>query len=99
MQIRFMLSSHYVSVVSGDIDDCLVTLVNQGHFTPLPEALCWAILELTSCGQHAVMDSIRSCLSHSFPNMERPPSQQVYDTLAKLTADKKVISKAREPIE
>ncbi|KAK6621096.1 hypothetical protein RUM43_011402 [Polyplax serrata] len=77
-------------IACSDIDDCLVSLINQGQFTPLPEALCWVILELTSSGQHAVLESIRNCLHLSFPDIEKPSSQVVYDTLAKLMSDKKI---------
>lgn len=76
--------------VAGDVEDCLVEPINQGQFTPLPEALCWIILDMTASGQAAVMESICSTLEIAFPDIQKPSEQLVYDTLAKLTAEKKV---------
>ncbi|PSN50135.1 hypothetical protein C0J52_15093 [Blattella germanica] len=61
----------------------------QGQFTPLPEALCWVILDLTSSGQAAVLERIRSALQVAFPDIQRPSQEIVYDALAKLMADRK----------
>ncbi|XP_003399595.1 storkhead-box protein 2 isoform X2 [Bombus terrestris] len=74
----------------GDIDDCLVAPVAQGQFTPLPEALCWAILELTSQRQAATLDTLRSALRNAFPAMQRPSRELVYDALAKLMQERKI---------
>ncbi|XP_033210626.1 uncharacterized protein LOC117168857 isoform X2 [Belonocnema kinseyi] len=74
----------------GDIDDCLVAPVTQGQFTPLPEALCWAILELTSQRQAATLDTLRSALKNAFPAMQRPGRELVYDALAKLMQERKI---------
>lgn len=76
--------------VSGDIEDCLVAPVAQGQFTPLPEALCWAILELTSQRQAATLDTLRSALRNAFPAMQRPSRELVYDALAKLMQERKI---------
>jgi hypothetical protein len=78
----------------GDVEDCLVQPLPQGQFTPLPEALCWVILDLTSSGQAAVLERIRSALQVAFPDIQRPSQEIVYDALAKLTIERKV-SKAR----
>lgn len=75
---------------SGDIEDCLVAPVSQGQFTPLPEALCWAILELTSQRQAATLDTLRSALKNAFPAMQRPSRELVYDALAKLMQERKI---------
>lgn len=75
---------------AGDIDDCLVAPVAQGQFTPLPEALCWAILELTSQRQAATLDTLRSALRNAFPAMQRPSRELVYDALAKLMQERKI---------
>ncbi|KYN34348.1 Storkhead-box protein 1 [Trachymyrmex septentrionalis] len=74
----------------GDIEDCLVAPVSQGQFTPLPEALCWAILELTSQRQAATLDTLRSALRNAFPAMQRPSRELVYDALAKLMQERKI---------
>ncbi|XP_076643487.1 stork-head domain-containing protein knockout isoform X1 [Halictus rubicundus] len=74
----------------GDIEDCLVAPVAQGQFTPLPEALCWAILELTSQRQAATLDTLRSALRNAFPAMQRPNRELVYDALAKLMQERKI---------
>lgn len=75
---------------AGDIEDCLVAPVSQGQFTPLPEALCWAILELTSQRQAATLDTLRSALRNAFPAMQRPSRELVYDALAKLMQERKI---------
>lgn len=48
---------------AGDIDDCIVTPTVQGQFTPLPEALCDVIMDLTSQGQSATIENVRVKLS------------------------------------
>jgi hypothetical protein len=75
---------------AGDVEDCLVQPLPQGQFTPLPEALCWVILDLTSSGQAAVLERIRSALQVAFPDIQRPSQEIVYDALAKLTTERKV---------
>ncbi|KAG8338522.1 Storkhead box 1 [Homalodisca vitripennis] len=79
----------------GDVEDCLIQPISQGQFTPLPEALCWVILDLTSSGQVAVLDTIRAALQVAFPEMERPSKELVYDTLAKLMTDRKLYQTSR----
>ncbi|KAF3428452.1 hypothetical protein E2986_08870 [Frieseomelitta varia] len=74
----------------SDIEDCLVAPVAQGQFTPLSEALCWAILELTSQRQAATLDTLRSALKNAFPAMQRPSRELVYDALAKLMQERKI---------
>lgn len=64
--------------------------MSQGQFTPLPEALCWAILELTSQRQAATLDTLRSALRNAFPTMQRPNRELVYDALAKLMQERKI---------
>lgn len=82
--------NNYVIAVVGDVEDCLVQPLPQGQFTPLPEALCWVILDLTSSGQAAVLERIRAALHVAFPDIQRPSQEMVYDALAKLTAERKV---------
>lgn len=50
-------------VSTGDIDDCIVSPTVQGQFTPLPEALCDIIMDLTSQGHSATIENIRVKLS------------------------------------
>lgn len=82
-------------MIPGDIEDCLVAPVAQGQFTPLPEALCWAILELTSQRQAATLDTLRSALKNAFPAMQRPSRDLVYDALAKLMQERKIYHTAQ----
>ncbi|XP_063219892.1 uncharacterized protein LOC134529583 [Bacillus rossius redtenbacheri] len=82
--------TNFIILIVGDISDCVVEPLPQGHFTPLPEALCWVILELTSAGQSAVLPEIFSALQSSFPDMEVPSNEVVYDVLAQLMAEEKV---------
>ena len=82
-------------IFPGDIEDCVVAPVAQGQFTPLPEALCWAILELTSQRQAATLDTLRAALRNAFPAMQRPNRDLVYDALAKLMQERKIYHTAQ----
>ncbi|CAD0198032.1 unnamed protein product [Chrysodeixis includens] len=79
----------------GDIEDCIVTPAYQGQFTPLPEALCDCIMDLTSQGQSATLESIRTSLSAKFPSMQTPSQEVVYDTLAQLMQERKIYQTSR----
>ncbi|XP_013177999.1 PREDICTED: probable serine/threonine-protein kinase ndrD [Papilio xuthus] len=79
----------------GDIEDCIVTPAYQGQFTPLPEALCDCIMDLTSQGQSATLESIRTSLSVKFPSMQTPDASVVYDTLAQLMQERKIYQTSR----
>lgn len=59
----FTFLLHRAGNKTGDIDDCIVTPTVQGQFTPLPEALCDVIMDLTSQGQSATIENIRVKLS------------------------------------
>ena len=76
--------------VSGDVEECIVSKVQQGGFTPLPEAVCWVVLQLGASGQSAVLENIRTALSSSFPSIQQPSSHLLYDILADLMASNKV---------
>lgn len=52
--------------LKGDIDDCIITPTVQGQFTPLPEALCDVIMDLTSQGHSATIENMRVNLSIRF---------------------------------
>ncbi|XP_037904538.1 uncharacterized protein LOC119647592 isoform X2 [Hermetia illucens] len=80
----------YVISSVGDIDDCIVTPTVQGQFTPLPEALCDVIMDLTAQGQSATIENIRAQLSVRFPHMTTPVTEVIYDTLAQLMKEKKI---------
>ncbi|XP_032510984.2 M-phase inducer phosphatase [Danaus plexippus] len=79
----------------GDIEDCIVTPTYQGQFTPLPEALCDCIMDLTTQGQSATLESIRTSLSSKFPSMQTPSQEVVYDTLAQLMQERKIYQTSR----
>ncbi|XP_050541618.1 storkhead-box protein 1 [Daktulosphaira vitifoliae] len=80
----------YVITKVGDVEDCVVEDLNQGQFTPLSEALCLVILELTSANQNATIDTIRSALSIFFSNIQPPSEQIIYDAMVNLMSDNKV---------
>lgn len=82
-------------VFIGDIEDCLMTPISQGHFTPLPEAVCEVVLQLTSQGRPAVLESIRRCLAEAFPHIQPPAERVLYDTLSQLTTERKIYQTAR----
>lgn len=62
----------------------------QGQFTPLPEALCDVIMDMTADGQSATIDNIRSKLEVRFPHMTAPSTSVVYDTLVQLMQEQKI---------
>lgn len=75
----------------GDVEDCVVEDLNQGQFTPLSEALCLVILELTSANQNATIDTVRSALKIFFSNIQPPSEHIIYDAMVSLMTDNKVI--------
>lgn len=86
---------NYQIALLGDVEDCTVSQVRQTSFTPLPDAVCWVILQLSAASQNAVLDSIQSSLSSTFPEMEQPSRHILYDTLADLMADNKIYQTAQ----
>lgn len=76
----------------GDIEDCVVEDLNQGQFTPLSEALCLVILELTSANQNATIDTVRSALKILFSNIQPPAEHVVYDAIVNLMSENKVLA-------
>ncbi|KAF4531575.1 hypothetical protein B566_EDAN016084 [Ephemera danica] len=82
-------------ILHWDVEECLVQSLPQSQFTPLPEALCWVVLELTSAGQPASLDAVRAALQRSFPVSEPPSEHTVYDALAKLMQERKVYHTSR----
>lgn len=74
----------------GDIEDCIVTPTVQGQFTPLPEALCDVIMDLTAEGQSATIENIRIKLGIRFPHMATPVTEVIYDSLAQCMQERKI---------
>ncbi|XP_055382582.1 uncharacterized protein LOC129612823 [Condylostylus longicornis] len=85
----------YVISSVGDIDDCIVTPTMQGQFTPLPEALCDVIMNLTTKGQSATIENLRINLGIQFPHMTTPGIEVIYDTLAQLMQEAKIYQTAK----
>lgn len=79
----------------GDIDDCIVTPIQQTQFTPLTEAICDVIMDLTSHGQSATLDTIKKILASRFPHMQQPSNDIVYDTLVQLQQERKIYQTAK----
>jgi len=67
-----------------------VTPTVQGQFTPLPEALCDVIMDLTAEGQSATIEHVRSKLGSRFPHMTTPATEVIYDSLAQLMQEQKI---------
>uniref|UniRef100_A0A8D8JB78 Storkhead-box protein 1 n=1 Tax=Culex pipiens TaxID=7175 RepID=A0A8D8JB78_CULPI len=80
----------YLICSVGDIDDCIVTPIVQTQFTPLTEALCDVIMELTSQGQSATVEHIRTRLRSRFTHMQQPSVEVIYDTLVQLMQEIKI---------
>lgn len=85
----------FVSSLVGDIDDCIVTPTVQGQFTPLPEALCDVIMDLTAEGQSATIEHVRNKLGVRFPHMTTPATEVIYDTMAQLMQEQKIYQTAK----
>ncbi|KAG4073771.1 hypothetical protein HA402_000995 [Bradysia odoriphaga] len=85
----------YVISSVGDIDDCIVTPTVQGQFTPLPEALCDVIMDLTSQGHSATIENMKVNLSIRFCHMQSPTSEMIYDSLAQLMQERKIYQTAK----
>ncbi|XP_023308995.2 dentin sialophosphoprotein [Lucilia cuprina] len=85
----------YVISSVGDIDDCIVTPIMQGQFTPLPEALCDVIMDLTAEGHSATIENIRTRIEVRFPHMTPPSIEVIYDSLAQLMQEQKIYQTAK----
>lgn len=73
-----------------DIEDCKVSPIGQAQWTPLPEAVCAVVLRLSSQGRPAGNETIREALMLTFPHVSPPSESVLYDTLAQLTAERKL---------
>ncbi|XP_005188677.2 ras guanine nucleotide exchange factor R [Musca domestica] len=85
----------YIISSVGDIEDCIVTPIMQGQFTPLPEALCDVIMDLTAEGHSATIENIRTKIQVRFPHMTAPSVEVIYDSLAQLMQDQKIYQTAK----
>ncbi|XP_025424982.1 storkhead-box protein 1 isoform X2 [Sipha flava] len=85
----------YVITKIGDVEDCVVEDLNQGQFTPLSEALCLVILELTSANQNATIDTVRSALKIFFSNIQPPAEHIIYDAMVNLMSENKIYQTSR----
>ena len=91
---NFLIEPSKISL-TGDIDDCIVTPIQQTQFTPLTEAICDVIMDLTSHGQSATLDTIKKILASRFPHMQQPSNDIVYDTLSQLQQERKIYQTAK----
>ncbi|CAG7728031.1 unnamed protein product [Allacma fusca] len=79
----------------GDTEEILCEPIQQSHFSPLSDSLCWTILDMTSRGEEAFVETICLALGQSFPGMVKPSCELVYQTLEKLIRDRKVYQTSR----
>lgn len=79
----------------GDIDDCIVTPIQQTQFTPLTEAICDVIMDVTSRGQSATLETIKKHLAIRFSHMQQPSNDIIYDTLVQLQQERKIYQTAK----
>lgn len=84
------LIEHLLHQFAGDIDDCIVTPIQQTQFTPLTEAICDVIMDLTSHGQSATLETIKKFLAMRFAHMQQPSNDIIYDTLVQLQQERKI---------
>jgi hypothetical protein len=89
---EFNISFH---LTLGDIDDCIVTPIQQTQFTPLTEAMCDVIMDLTSRGQSATLETIKKFLAIRFSHMQQPANDIIYDTLVQLQQERKIYQTAK----
>ena len=86
---------HTFIIFAGDIDDCIITPISQTQFTPLTEAVCDVIMDLTSHGQSATIETTKKLLAVRFAHMQQPSNDIVYDTLVQLQQERKIYQTAK----
>ncbi|XP_046393935.1 mucin-19 [Ischnura elegans] len=86
-------ADHAIAAI-GDMEELAMVPIVRGSFTPLPEALCWVVLELTSAGEAASLPAVRAALGIHFPGIKSPSESVIYDALAALMVDGKVYQTA-----
>ena len=89
------LLQHSFIIFTGDIDDCIITPISQTQFTPLTEAVCDVIMDLTSHGQSATIETTKKLLAVRFAHMQQPSNDIVYDTLVQLQQERKIYQTAK----
>nr|SVE93218.1 EOG090X0BW7 [Moina brachiata] len=77
-------------MLTCDVDGCVVQPISQGQFTPLPEALCWVVWELSLAERSTTLDDVTAALGNAFPDLVPPANKIIYDTLGKLIRDRKI---------
>ncbi|CAL8114044.1 unnamed protein product [Orchesella dallaii] len=87
--------SGYIIDFLGEIEELIADPIAKSHFVPLSDSLCWAIHELTSSGQEAFVDDIFLSLASAFPGMALPRKELIYQTLEKLTRERKIYQTAQ----
>lgn len=89
-EISCLLSFTANFPLAGDIDDCIITPIQQTQFTPLTEAICDVVMDLTTGGQSATLETIKKFLSLRFAHMQQPSNDIMYDTLVQLQQERKI---------
>ncbi|ELU02255.1 hypothetical protein CAPTEDRAFT_54960, partial [Capitella teleta] len=85
----------------GDVHGIMMEAIPQAHFTPLPEALCQIISDITrsACedvnllkrlNAGASLDAILDRLQESYRAMQQPSEHIVYETLGNLMKERKI---------
>jgi hypothetical protein len=67
-----------------------MTPVPQTQFTPLPEALCIIISDLTKSQPAASFDAILDHMKDRYRGLQQPKEQITYETLGSLIKDRKI---------
>lgn len=98
LQSNNFMTVHHKSVdslvlepsLTGEVHGLSVSVVPQGQFTPLADALCWVVHHLTRDGCKAGAEAVREALEVSFPTMMAPAPSHVHATLSSLIQQCKV---------
>lgn len=91
--IHFNLIIFYIICLffSGEVNGLSMELLPQTQFTPLPEALCLIVSELTSNNNGmASLDKVLDRLRDTYYGIQQPSEQIVYETLGSLIKERKL---------
>lgn len=72
-----------------------MTPIQQTQFTPLTEAICDVIMDISSRGHSATLEIIKKHLAVRFSHMQQPSSEIIYDTLVQLQQERKIYQTAK----